>query len=68
MSKNNIKSGAEEVRRKAQLIDEVQQLLNFIETESPRGVSRKREGIESEMDETDAEKNLLFPDLPELGI
>jgi UDP-N-acetylglucosamine acyltransferase len=68
MSKNTIKSGAEEIRKKAQLIDEVKQLLNFIETESPRGVSRKKEGAEMITEETDAEKRLLFPDLPELGI
>jgi UDP-N-acetylglucosamine acyltransferase len=69
MSKSSTKSAADEIRKKANLTDEVQQLLNFIEAESHRGISKKSETGEAIIDESEAGKEeLLFPDIPEIGI
>lgn len=68
MSRSNIKSAVDEIRKKIKLVDEVEYLLNFLETESSRGISKKREGAEAVLEETEIEKELLFPDIPEIGI
>jgi UDP-N-acetylglucosamine acyltransferase len=69
MSKANIKSAADEIRKKCSITPEIEQLLNFIEAESARGISKKSETGDAIMDESEAGKEeLLFPDIPEIGI
>lgn len=64
----NTKSAVDEIRKKVSMTDEVEQLLNFLEAESIRGISKKREGAEAVTEETEMERELLFPDIPEIGI
>jgi UDP-N-acetylglucosamine acyltransferase len=61
-SKMNLSQALEEIKHKVRQIDEIKQLLAFLETDSRRGISKKP--LETEGSEDD----LLFPDLPELGI
>ena len=68
MSRTNIKNAVDEIRKKVKLLDEVEQLIGFLEAESTRGISKKREGAEAIIEDTDIEKELLFPDIPEIGI
>ena len=67
-SRANTKSAVEEIRKKIKTGDEVEQLINFLEAESMRGISKKREGAEAISEDTEIEKALLFPDIPEIGI
>jgi UDP-N-acetylglucosamine acyltransferase len=67
-SRASTKTVVDEIRKKVKLFDEVEQLLNFLEAESVRGISKKREGAEAIIEETEIEKELLFPDIPEIGI
>jgi UDP-N-acetylglucosamine acyltransferase len=68
MSRANVKHAVDEIRKKVKIVDEVEQLLNFLEAESARGISKKREGAEAIIEDTEIEKELLFPDIPEIGI
>lgn len=68
MSRTNVKHAVDEIRKKVKMVDEVEQLVSFLEAESIRGISKKREGAEPAVEETEIEKNLLFPDIPEIGI
>ncbi len=68
ISRTNIKNAVEEIRKKTKALDEVDQLVDFLEAESVRGISKKREGAEAIIEDTDIEKELLFPDIPEIGI
>jgi UDP-N-acetylglucosamine acyltransferase len=67
-SRASTKTVVDEIRKKVKLFDEVEQLVNFLEAESVRGISKKREGAEAIIEETEIEKELLFPDIPEIGI
>ncbi len=69
MSRSSTSHAADEIRKKAEMTDEVQQLLNFIEAESLRGISKKSESGEAIIEESEVKKGeLLFPDIPEIGI
>jgi UDP-N-acetylglucosamine acyltransferase len=68
MSRTSVKHAVDEIRKKIKMVDEVEQLVNFLEAESIRGISKKREGAEAGIEETEIEKGLLFPDIPEIGI
>jgi UDP-N-acetylglucosamine acyltransferase len=68
MSRVNIKNAVDEIRKKVKMVEEVEQLINFLEAESIRGISKKREGAGAIVEETEIEKELLFPDIPEIGI
>ena len=67
-SRVNTKLAIDEIRKKVKMLDEVEKLVNFLEAESVRGISKKREGAEGVLEETEIEKELLFPDIPEIGI
>ena len=67
-TRTNTKAAVDEIRKKIKSSDEVDQLVNFLEAESARGISKKREGAEAVIEETEIEKELLFPDIPEIGI
>jgi len=51
----------EELKKRLRPLDEINCLISFLEKESKRGVSKKL-GLE------EIEEDLIFPDLPELGI
>ncbi len=68
MSRVNIKNAVDEIRKKVKMLDEVEQLVNFLEADSVRGISKKREGSGAIIEETEIEKELLFPEIPEIGI
>jgi len=69
MSKSGTQQAINDIRKKAKLTDEVEQLLTFLEAESHRGISKKREGAEAIIEEAEINKEeLLFPDIPEIGI
>ncbi len=69
MSKSSVKHAADEIRKKCEETPEVGQFLNFIEAESHRGISKKSETGEAIIEESEAKKEeMLFPDIPELGI
>jgi len=67
-SRSSTQQAVSEIRKKVKSSDEVDQLLSFLEAESHRGISKKREGAEAIIEETEIEKELLFPDIPEIGI
>jgi len=67
-SRANTKTIVDEIRKKVKMVDEVEQLVSFLEAESIRGISKKREGAEAIIEGTEIEKELLFPDIPEIGI
>lgn len=67
-SRTSTQQAVAEIRKKVEGSAEVDQLLAFLEAESARGISRKREGAEAIIEETEIEKELLFPDIPEIGI
>jgi UDP-N-acetylglucosamine acyltransferase len=58
---NNIEKAAKEIQKRLRLLPEIKELIQFLEEESKRGISRKA-SIEAEAEE------LLFPEIPELGI
>ena len=60
-SKMNLSQALEEIKHKVRQIDEIKFLLAFLDTDSRRGISKKPL-------ESDSEDDLLFPDVPELGI
>jgi UDP-N-acetylglucosamine acyltransferase len=64
----NTKYAVDEIRKKVKMVDEAEQLVNFLEAESVRGISKKREGAEALIEEAEIEKGLVFPDIPEIGI
>ena len=68
MSKSSTQNAINEIKKKVKSLDEVEQLLSFLEAESIRGISKKREGADAIIEETEMEKELLFPDIPEIGI
>ncbi len=69
MSKSNTKHAVDEIRKKVRSTDEVEQLLAFLEGESQRGISKRSETGEAIIEEAEAQKEeLLFPDIPEIGI
>lgn len=67
-SKSSTQNAINEIRKKVKITEEVEQLLAFIGAESARGISKRREGAEAIIEETEIEKELLFPDIPEIGI
>ena len=67
-SRASTKTIVDEIRKKVKMVDEVEQLVSFLEAESIRGISKKREGAEAIIEGTEIEKELLFPDIPEIGI
>lgn len=60
-SGNNTTDAAKEIRKRLRLLPEIETLLGFLEKESHRGISKKT-ALEEEAEE------LIFPDIPELGI
>jgi len=69
MSKASTQQAISDIRKKIKFNDEVEQLVTFLEAESHRGISRKREGAEAIIEDTEISKEeLLFPDIPEIGI
>ena len=60
-SGHNTPEAVKEMRKRLRLLPEIEQLINFLEDESHRGISKKT-ALEDEVDE------LLLPDIPELGI
>jgi len=69
MSRSSTQHAISEIRKKVKISNEVEQLLAFLEAESARGISKKREGAEAIIEEAEIEKEeLLFPDIPEIGI
>jgi len=68
MQKSSTKAAIDEIRRKVSSGTEVEQLLTFLEAESPRGISKKRDSSEAMMEEEQIDKELIFPDIPEIGI
>jgi len=59
--KHNTKKVVEEIKKRLRPLDEINDLVRFLEKESKRGVSKKV-SIE------EAEEELVFPEIPELGI
>lgn len=68
MSRSSTQQAVSEIKKKVKSSDEVEQLIAFLEAESARGISKKREGAEAIIEETEIGKELLFPDIPEIGI
>ena len=60
-SSNNTSKAAAEIKKRLRPLPEIEQLLNFLSTESKRGISKKT-ALEEETDD------LIFPEIPELGI
>ncbi|HVN66844.1 MAG TPA: acyl-ACP--UDP-N-acetylglucosamine O-acyltransferase [Candidatus Sulfotelmatobacter sp.] len=60
-SDNTIPAAAKEIKKRLRPLPEVEQIISFLEKESHRGISKKT-ALEEEAEE------LIFPDLPELGI
>lgn len=60
-SGNSTQKAAEEIKKRLRPLPEVNQLVKFLEEESKRGINKKT-AIEVEADE------LIFPEIPELGI
>jgi len=52
---------AEEIKKRLRLLPEIEQIVAFLEEESKRGINRKT-ALEEESEE------LIFPEIPELGI
>ncbi len=61
-SNMNMSQALEEVKKKVRQVDEIKTLIGFIEDGSRRGISKKPLSPE------EIEEDLLFPDLPEIGI
>jgi UDP-N-acetylglucosamine acyltransferase len=57
---NNAAKAAEEIKKRLRPLPEIEQLIAFLSAESRRGISRKT-AVEETID-------LLFPEIPELGI
>ncbi|MBN2058226.1 MAG: acyl-ACP--UDP-N-acetylglucosamine O-acyltransferase [Candidatus Saganbacteria bacterium] len=60
-SGTNTSDAAAEIRKKLKPLPEIEQIIAFLEEESKRGIFKKT-AVEVEADE------LIFPDIPELGI
>ncbi|MBU0629900.1 MAG: acyl-ACP--UDP-N-acetylglucosamine O-acyltransferase [Candidatus Margulisbacteria bacterium] len=60
-SGKNTAEAATEIKKRLRQLPEIKQILDFLETESKRGISKKT-AIEEESED------LLLPDIPELGI
>lgn len=60
-SGHNTLEAVKEIRKRLRLLPEIEQLINFLEEESHRGISKKT-AVEEEAEE------LLLPEIPELGI
>jgi len=60
-SGNTIAQAAKEIKKRLRPLPEIEQISAFLEKESHRGISKKT-SLEEEAEE------LIFPDLPELGI
>ena len=60
-SGNTIAKSLEEIKKRLRPLPEIEQIVKFLEEESKRGISRKA-AVEEEAEE------LLFPEIPELGI
>jgi UDP-N-acetylglucosamine acyltransferase len=58
---NNIEKAAKEIKKRLRPLPEIKELIQFLEEESKRGISRKA-SVEAEADE------LVIPEIPELGI
>jgi UDP-N-acetylglucosamine acyltransferase len=58
---NNAAKAAKEIKKRLRPLPEIKELIQFLEDESKRGISRKT-AIEAEADE------LVIPEIPELGI
>ncbi len=57
-SKNNLTQAVSEMKRQCKPLDEVKYLIEFLEKETDRGILKRSE----------QEDDMLFPDIPELGI
>jgi len=68
MSRSSTRQAIDEIKKKVKSLEEVEQIVSFLEAASVRGISKKREGAEAIVEETELEKELLFPDIPEIGI
>jgi UDP-N-acetylglucosamine acyltransferase len=60
-SGNNTEKALAEIKKRLRLMPEIEQIAQFLEEESRRGISRKT-AVETEADE------LVLPEIPELGI
>lgn len=60
-SGNNTVEAAKEIKKRLRPLPEVEQIISFLEKESQRGIGKKT-SVEEEAEE------LIFPDIPELGI
>ena len=64
MSKLNTSQAIDEIRKKCKPYPEVKYLLSFLEVDSRRGVIKK---IDPDL-ELEEEQELIFKEIPELGI
>lgn len=60
-SGNNTAKAAEEIKKRLRPLPEIEQIISFLENESKRGISKKT-AVEQEAEE------LIFPEIPDLGI
>jgi UDP-N-acetylglucosamine acyltransferase len=60
-SGNNTAKAAEEIKKRLRPLPEIEQVISFLEDESKRGISKKT-AVEQEAEE------LIFPEIPDLGI
>lgn len=60
-SGNTLAKAAQEIKKRLRPLPEIEQIVNFLEYESKRGISKKT-ALEQEAEE------LILPDIPELGI